>query len=35
MPMMISHVLKFVDFTKTEKCRYLEKEAFFSSNKKD
>ena len=34
MPIMTSQVLKSVDFTKTQKCRYLENETIFSSNKK-
>ena len=34
MPVMTSQILKFVDFTKTEKSRYLENITFFSSNKK-
>ena len=34
MPMMTSQVLKSVDFTKTQKCRYLENETILSSNKK-
>ena len=34
MPMMTSQILKFVNFTKTQKTRYLENETFFSSNKK-
>ena len=29
MTMVTSHILKFVDFTKTRKSRYLEKETFF------
>ena len=29
MPMMTSQILKFVDFTKTQKSRYLEDETFF------
>ena len=29
MPMMTSQVLKSVDFTKTQKCRYLENETIF------
>ena len=29
MPMMTSHILKSVDFTKTEKSRYLENETLF------
>ena len=34
MPMMMSHILKFVDFTKTQKSRYLEDETFFLQIKK-
>ena len=30
MPMMTSQILKFVDFTKTEKSRYLENKTLFS-----
>ena len=29
MPMMISHVLKYVDFLKTQKSRYLKTKHFF------
>ena len=29
MPMMTSQILKSVDFTKTQKSRYLENETFF------
>ena len=29
MPMMTSQILKFVDFTKTQKSRYRENEIFF------
>ena len=29
MSMMTSQILKFVDFTKTKKCRYLENETLF------
>ena len=29
MPMMTSQILKFVDFTKTQKFRYLENETIF------
>ena len=32
--MMKSKILKYVDFTKTQKSRYLENETLFSSNKK-
>ena len=33
--MMTSQILKFVDFTKTQKSKYLENKAlFFSSNEK-
>ena len=28
MPMMTPQILKFVDFTKTQKCRYLENVTF-------
>ena len=31
---MMSHILKFVDFTKTQKSRYLERNITFSSNEK-
>ena len=34
MPMMTSQVLKFVDFKKTQKSRYLKNETFSFSNKK-
>ena len=34
MCVMTSQILKFVDFTKTEKPRYFENKTFFSSNKK-
>ena len=34
MPMMTSYVLRFMDFTKIQKFRYLNNETFFSSNKK-
>ena len=34
MPMMTSHISKSVDFTKTEKSRYLENETFFLQMKK-
>ena len=35
MPMMMSHILKSVDFTKTQKSSYLEKKNIvFPSNKK-
>ena len=34
MPMMKSQILKFVDFTKTHKSRYLENEALFFLQKK-
>ena len=34
MPMMTSQVLKSVDFTKTQKSRYLENETFFLQIKK-
>ena len=30
MPMVTSHNLKYVDFTKTQKSRYLKKETLFS-----
>ena len=34
--MMTSHILKYVDLTKTQKSRHLEnKNIIFSSNKKD
>ena len=32
--MMTSHILKSVDFTKTQKSRYLENETFFLQIKK-
>ena len=32
--MMKSQILKFVDFTKTKKSRYLENELFFLQTKK-
>ena len=32
-PMMTSQILKSVDFTKTQKSRYLESKTFFSSKK--
>ena len=31
--MMISQILKFVDFTKTQKSKYLQNETFFSDKK--
>ena len=34
MPMMISQILKSVDFTKTQKSRYLENKTFFLQIKK-
>ena len=34
MPTITSEILKFVDFTKTEKSIYLADETFFFSNKK-
>ena len=34
MPMMTSQILKFVDFTKTQKSRYLKNETFFLHIKK-
>ena len=34
MSMMTSQILKYVDFTKTEKSIYLENKTFLSSNKK-
>ena len=34
MSMMTSQILKFVDFTKTQKSRYLENETFFLQIKK-
>ena len=34
MPMMMSQILKYVDFTKTQKPRYIENKTFFFSNKK-
>ena len=34
MPMMTSQILKYVDFTKTQKFRYLENETFFLQTKK-
>ena len=34
MPMMMSQILKSVDFTKTQKARYLENEIFFLQIKK-
>ena len=34
MPMMMSQILKCVDFTKTQKPRYIENKTFFFSNKK-
>ena len=34
MPVMTSQILKFVDFTKTQKSRYLENETFFLQIKK-
>ena len=33
-PMMTSEILKFVDFTKTQKSRYLKSEKFFLQTKK-
>ena len=33
--MVTSQVLKFVDFTETQKFRYFEGKTFFSSNKKN
>ena len=33
--MMMSQILKCVDFIKTQKSRYLENETYFSSNKKN
>ena len=34
MPMVASQILKSVDFTKTQKVRYLEKETLFLQKKK-
>ena len=34
MPMMMSQILKSVDFTKTQKSRYVENETFFLQIKK-
>ena len=34
MAMMTSRTLKYVDFKKTQKSRYLENETLFLSNKK-
>ena len=34
MPMAMLQILKSVDFTKTQKCRYLENETFFLQIKK-
>ena len=31
--MMTSQILKFVDFPKTQKCKYLENETFYSNKK--
>ena len=33
MPMMTSQILKSLDFTGTQKSRYLENETFFSNKK--
>ena len=33
MPMVASQILKFVDFTKAQKARYLEKETLFLQKK--
>ena len=33
MPMMTSPIATFVDFTKTQKSRYLQKETFFSNKR--
>ena len=35
MPMMTSHILKSVDFTKAKKSRYLENETLFYSQTKN
>ena len=35
MAMMMSQILKFVDFTKTQKSRYLENKTFFLQIKKN
>ena len=34
MPLMTSQILKFVNFTETQKSRYLEKKTFFLQVKK-